>query len=144
MSNVQAVGLLSQIAARAHQSRRLIVSGEINQQKQEPGLRYDAGKWRIDLIPIWPLRILAAVYAFGAKKYSDWNWAQGMSWSRCYGCMMRHATAWYEGEDNDHESGLNHLGHVAWNAFALLFYTKFRPEFDDRPKFTDKTSGTEL
>ena len=47
---------------------------------------------------------------------------------------MRHLIAWSNGEDNDKESGLSHLGHAACNIMFLLHMKKYRPDMDDRGK----------
>lgn len=97
------------------------------------GVKYDNGKLRYDLIPIKSLQSLAWVYTNGAIKYGDRNWEKGILYSRIYAAMMRHLTAWFDGEDLDKEDGQHHLASVAWGAFALLFYGCARPEMDDRP-----------
>lgn len=102
------------------------------QLKQEPALRYDGGKPRYDLIPCEPMDELAKVYEFGARKYAARNWEKGMSWGRCFGSLMRHAWAFWRGETHDPETGLHHMAHVAWNAFALLCYDRRQRGTDDR------------
>mgnify|MGYP001366435106 CR=1 FL=1 len=94
---------------------------------------HDAGKTRYDLLPLYPLDQWAQVMTWGAGKYSDRNWEQGMAWSRVYGSALRHLLAWWAGEEKDPESGLNHLGHALWNIAAMLEYTRTHPELDDRP-----------
>lgn len=101
---------------------------------EREGVKYDGGKLRYDLIPADALEQLAAIYTMGAKKYTDNNWRKGMSWSRPFSALMRHAWAWFRGEDIDPESGLNHLAHAAWNCFTLINYSKSHPEFDNRIK----------
>lgn len=100
--------------------------------KAEPGLRYDSGKPRYDLIPVIPLDDLAALYEYGAKKYAERNWEKGMSWGRCFASLMRHAWAFWRGENYDVESGFHHMTHVAWNAMALCEYSKRALGTDDR------------
>lgn len=98
----------------------------------EKGLRYNTGKTRFDLLPPDALKELAEVYTQGAKKYAARNWEKGLSWSECYGSLLRHANAWAAREDRDEESGQPHMAHVAWNAMALLtFYLRSIGE-DDR------------
>ncbi len=97
------------------------------------GLRDDAGKTRFDLIPFDALLSVAKVYTQGAEKYAARNWEKGMLWSRCLGSLMRHLVAWETGEDNDAESKLPHMAHVAWNALALLTYHIRGTGSDDRP-----------
>lgn len=105
----------------------------MRERKDEPGKTYDAGKVRFDLIPAeWELA-LAQIMTMGAAKYADRNWEKGLSWSRRYGSLRRHLNAFWAGEDLDPESGLPHLAHIAWNALALMTFSKTHPEFDDRP-----------
>lgn len=97
---------------------------------QRNGLKHDKGKPRFDLLPLGPLRELVAVLTFGAEKYAPNNWQkvpeldgrEGPPRRRYYSAMMRHATAWYEGEVRDLESGLHHLAHVACCAFFLVWF----------------------
>lgn len=94
------------------------------QQSNEPGMRYDANKLRYDLIPQQILDELAAIYSYGAGKYADDNWRQGMRWRRVYGSAMRHLAAAQHGEELDPESGLPHLSHALWNIATLMVYQK--------------------
>lgn len=100
----------------------------------DAALRYDADKPRYDLVPADSYAELVAVYSMGAKKYAPRNWEKGMSWSRCFASIMRHAWAFWRGEEIDPESGLHHMAHVAWNALALVSYSKRKVGTDDRPK----------
>lgn len=74
-----------------------------------------AGKPRFDLIPPTPLRRLADLYARGAEKYDDHNWAKGMPTSRILASLMRHIEAYRSGDRTE-----DHLAAVAWNAFAIM------------------------
>jgi len=96
------------------------------------GVKFDEGKNRYDLIPGYALDELAKIYTYGTKKYDDNNWRKGMKWGRIFGAMMRHAWAFWRGEDRDPESGLLHLAHAAWQCFTLMEYAKTHPELDDR------------
>ncbi len=87
---------------------------------------------RFELIPVQALQELARVYAFGAGKYSDWNYLKGYNWSLSVGALQRHLALWAIGEDLDEESGLSHLAHVAWHAFTLQTYQLHRLGTDDR------------
>ena len=112
-----------------------------NSSADNGGLRHDTGKPRIDLVPTDALRALAEVYTkscspceeYPEGKYPARNWERGMLFSRCYNSLMRHAIAWQDGEDHDAESGLHHMAHVAWNAFAILSYHIRGIGQDDRP-----------
>ena len=95
-----------------------------------PGL-----KIRTDLIPPEAIRGTARVLTYGAKKYDDRNWERGLDYSRIYGALLRHILAWWEGEDLDPESGLNHLHHVGCCAmFLQTFVERGMNWCDDRPK----------
>ena len=100
------------------------------------GVKNDADKLRYDLIPVYPLEQLAAVYTYGANKYKPHNWRKGLAWSRIFAALMRHLWSFWGGEPNDRESRLPHLAHAAWGCFTLLAYTKMKlnPELDDRQK----------
>ena len=109
-----------------------------DQQKQEPGTKFDSGKPRMELLPQKALLEIAQVLTFGSKKYEAWNWAKGMSWTRLIGAALRHIAAWSVGETKDPETGLNHLSHAACDLLFLLEYQHFRQEFDNRYKFENK------
>lgn len=87
---------------------------------------------RYGLIPPEALDSLARVYGVGADKYADRNWEKGYPWSWSFDAMMRHAWAFWRGEDNDPETGQPHLAHVAWHAFAMLTYQRRKIGTDDR------------
>lgn len=78
-------------------------------------------------------RDCAAVFDYGRKKYAEWNWAKGMAWSIPLGCAARHALAILEGEVNDPESGLPHVGHLLCNLVMLRTFVTTYPEGDDLP-----------
>jgi hypothetical protein len=82
----------------------------------------DAGKLRYDLIPLEALEALARVYTFGADKYEDNNWKKGIRFSRVVAAMWRHMVAWAMGQRDDPETGINHLAHVAWGCFTLIYF----------------------
>lgn len=106
------------------------------QCKTEPAIKFDgAGKNRYDLIPAYALDELVKIYTYGANKYGDSNWIKGMSWSRFFGALMRHAWAFWGGEDLDRESGLKHMAHAAFCCLALVEYSKIHKKFDDRIKY---------
>lgn len=107
--------------------------GDIASAEWGSGARANANKTRMDLVPLHLLASCADVFEYGAHKYATWNWAKGMPWSVPYGCMLRHLSAWYMGEDIDPESGKSHLGHVMANLLMLEHYTKAYKQGDDRP-----------
>lgn len=78
----------------------------------EGGVKFDAGKIRLDLIPPESELAQAAVYTYGAIKYDDWNWAKGMRKGRLVAALKRHTNAYLLGEELDDESGLPHTWHM--------------------------------
>ncbi len=108
------------------------------------GLRHNTGKPRMDLVAPELMRAAARVagHPMVLAKYSERNWELGMPYGKVYASLMRHLAAWWEGEDNDRETGLSHLDHIAWNSMALSEYFRRRqegslpPEIDDRPHKT--------
>lgn len=100
------------------------------------GRKDDNGKAPMSLIPQPALEELAKVLLFGKQKYNAHNWRAGMDWSRLADAAMRHLTAWYDGEDNDPESGLSHIAHLLCCAAFLMTYQKDGLGNDDRFKRT--------
>lgn len=89
---------------------------------------------RMELIPFDVLmRDVAPLYTAGAQKYDDNNWRKGYDWSLSFGAMMRHAAQFWYGEDVDEETGCSHMASVVFHALALLHFTYYYPELDDRP-----------
>jgi len=105
----------------------------MSEMRTTAGRKDDEGKARFDLIPVYPLFELARLYTRGAVKYLARNWENGLAWGRVFAAMMRHAWAWWGGEEYDPEDGQHHLDSVAWCAFTLREYTRTHPELDDRP-----------
>ena len=56
---------------------------------------------RFDLIPIGPLTELARHYGRGALKYDNHQWRKGYEWSKSYSALLRHLTAFWNGENYD-------------------------------------------
>lgn len=76
----------------------------------------------------------AAVFDYGRKKYSEWNWAKGFQWSVPIACAARHLVfGMMAGEELDPESGHPHRGHFLCNIVMLLTFIRTYPEGDDRP-----------
>jgi hypothetical protein len=89
---------------------------------------------RHSLIPTEALDLMAQLYGFGEKKYDAHNWRKGYDWSKSYDSLIRHANAFWSGEDNDPETQLPHMASVAWHAFTLMIFMIEHPELDDRYK----------
>lgn len=98
------------------------------------GVKNDKDKPRVDLLDPLALEGIAAVLAFGAKKYAAHNWRGGISYSRLLGAAIRHTFAILRGEDTDPESGLPHVDHLGCSWMFLSNMMKTRPDLDDRYK----------
>ncbi len=98
-------------------------------KRKKGGEKHDSGKLRYDLLSHIALQGTTRVLMWGAVKYGENNWRRGISYSRLFAAMMRHAWAWWGGEDLDPESGLSHLDHVACN---VMFLQEMGKEHDDR------------
>lgn len=108
-----------------------LVSDHVN-VAQTTGIKHDTGKLPLHLVPIEAIEEVAKVLAFGADKYTDWNWAKGFKWSRLYSASLRHLYAHMRGEDKDPETGLSHLAHCACNLLFLVYHEQHKLGQDDR------------
>lgn len=93
--------------------------------QHDPGAKLDSGKIRYSLIPVGPLRRLATLYTRGAEKYSPQGWKSVKNGEERYlDALMRHLEAYREGEWMDQDTGVPHIINVAWNAFAICWFTE--------------------
>ena len=97
------------------------------------GRKDDTGKVPYHLLAPEFLDATAQVLAFGAAKYAERNWEQGMDWSRPFSAMMRHMWAWWRGEEKDPETGMSHLWHASCCVMFLVAYEARRAGTDNRP-----------
>lgn len=84
------------------------------------------------LLPWDQLAEVARLYAFGAAKYDRNNWRKGYDWHLSFASLMRHATAWWEGEFDDEESGCDHMASVVFHALSLMYFRQHHPSLDNR------------
>lgn len=80
------------------------------------------------------LLLLAEAAGYGAGKYEQYNYLKGYPWSLSFNAMMRHALAFWNGEDLDPESGLPHMVHAAWHGLAMTSFLTRGIGEDDRFK----------
>jgi len=80
------------------------------------------------------LEPLVRVLEYGADKYDDENWKKGLPFKEVCESMLRHLLEFMRGEDQDHESGESHLGHIIANAMFLRYYQQngLHVTFDNR------------
>ena len=116
-------------------------------QTSDSGAQKGSKLARYDMIPADALRILAEHYGKGAEKYPPFdsgdglgvldNYRRGYHWSLSFAAMMRHAWAFWGGEDTDAETGSPHLAAVAWHTLTLLHWSQnedLTQKYDDRPR----------
>lgn len=93
--------------------------------KPENGVKHDGGKFRFTLLPWNAVKEVIDVLEFGAKKYAPDNWKRVDDHrDRYFNATIRHVTAWYAGEKNDPETGLNHLAHAVCCLLFLIWFDK--------------------
>lgn len=96
------------------------------------GDRYNNGKPKWSLVPQSSLLPMVRVLEFGATKYEAFNWTKGLSITEICESLKRHLDAFMEGEDNDSDSRLSHIGHIQCNALFLSWMMENRKDLDDR------------
>lgn len=96
------------------------------------GIKNDADKLRMDLIPIEAIYAVCEVMAHGAKKYGDHQYRNGFAWNRLYSAALRHLFSWQEGSDRDLETGFSHIAHAACCLLMLLDHVEADYGYDDR------------
>lgn len=118
---------------RSHDGRVLLDSGESPRVPVEsdpsglplsaPGAKADEGKVMGGLLLDFAhaLELVAEVGTHGAEKYSRGGWVAVDDGQRRYlDAAMRHLLKLGKGEQDDADSGLPHLAHIAWNFLAVL------------------------
>lgn len=104
-------------------------------------VKNDALKPRMSLIPQLAKYDVAKVMTFGEEKYEAYNWMNGFKWTLLQDAVDRHMTAFLCGEDNDPESGLPHLAHLAASCMMALENCYLHPELDDRSEIWKTEAG---
>lgn len=96
------------------------------------GIKHDDKKPNLALIPIEAIFALGESLTYGARKYGDDNFREGLHVRRQLSAALRHLYQALELEDVDAESGCLHLGN-AMASIAMAIYTiKHNPDFDNR------------
>lgn len=106
--------------------------------------KIEVGNKKLDLSLVPPSAIVALAEAFrdGEKKYSRFNWRKSkVPASVYYAALQRHMCAWYDGEDYDPESNVNHLAHAMACLAILVDASLCDTLADDRPPRTDLGSA---
>jgi dATP/dGTP diphosphohydrolase len=105
--------------------------------------KLDHGKAPWHLAPWDAFKCIVLVLAFGAAKYRERGWEEGMQWSRLFSAAQRHLTDWFhnvdkgKGAGKDADTGYSDLWHAACCVCFLIAYELRGGKHltnDDRPK----------
>lgn len=88
------------------------------------GVKQDAQKPRMSLIPNSTLAEVVKVLEFGAEKYSPDNWKHvDGARTRYFDAAQRHIMTWWDNDNQtDHESGRHHLAHAICCLLFLMWF----------------------
>lgn len=86
------------------------------------GDRYNDGKLKWSYVNFKAMEPMVRVLMFGSQKYAPKNWMKGLDKVEVLESMQRHLAALMDGQQNDPESGLHHIGHLMCNC---MFYSYF-------------------
>jgi len=96
-------------------------------------MKKDDNKYDPTMLTLEMIELVSRVRMFGAKKYARNNFKiTGFKYTRSLAAALRHIHAFLNGEDNDPESGLSHLGHAICSLEHCIYDSKHHPENDDR------------
>jgi hypothetical protein len=96
----------------------------------------------LSLIPYCVEAQVAQAMQFGEAKYGRYNYLKGHDISTIIAAAKRHIGKYYEGEDNDQESGVSHIAHAMANLLMLLHQQEIGVLRDDRFKQNQEKSWT--
>jgi hypothetical protein len=90
-----------------------------------------SGKLPLHLVPETMTAVASLAFLDGALKYGRANWrVAGVRASIYIDAAKRHLVAWFEGEENDPDSGVHHLGH-ALACIGILIDAGFCDKLND-------------
>lgn len=117
----------------------------MNPHPNDPKGQAGAAKVPLHLIPTVAMTAESAALKQGAEKYGLDNWREsGVNAMTYVGAMLRHLTAWRDGEDVDPDSGISHLGHIRANCAILLDAAHVGKLVDDRPVHRKQMSHDDM
>lgn len=82
-------------------------------------MKFDSEKPDWSLVDLNIVEDMASILTYGAKKYDRHNYDK-VEPRRYMAALMRHITAWQNGELLDKETGKHHLSHAMTNLHILL------------------------
>lgn len=93
---------------------------------QDPteGRKFDQGKPDFTLLPWDAVEQVVRVLDYGAKKYARDNWRYvDDAQNRYMAAVFRHLSTYMQGEEQDPETGINHLAHACCSLLFVLALT---------------------
>ena len=103
-------------------------AGPVVNPKELAGAKKPA-TWSV--MPRWVMLQVGRVMSVGAAKYSAFNYRESsISASTYQDAIERHLALWFDGEDNDDETGVSHLASVIASC-ALLMDAQATGKLDD-------------
>ena len=130
--------LLDKLKAKKVANDATRVASEVRITDPNTGGQKGQKPERFELLPAAALQEIARVYAFGAKKYADHNWAKGYDWGLSIGALERHVVEFKKCNDLDNESGLHHLAHAAFHCLTLITFSIYGLGTDSRLRIPAK------
>jgi hypothetical protein len=109
--------------------------GGVSEDKENPKYvqAQKDGKDPMEFILLGILAGESRVLAHGAGKYGRRNWRKDpIKLSTYQGAILRHLTAFFEGEDMDPDSGESHLQHIRACCAVMLDAMEHGTAIDDR------------
>ncbi len=115
----------------------------------EKGVKFDDGKPAVAFIPKAAMFAEGQAFAYGAKKYADWNYKKGIPVTKTIAAAIRHLMQFMDGEELDFDpscdqcvdhsscdkhSWAHHLGCARANIAIALDTLEHHSELDDRFK----------
>lgn len=87
------------------------------------------------VMPRWVTLLVGRVMSIGAAKYGAFNYRESRIAASTYqDAIERHAQLWFDGEDNDPETGVSHLASIISSCTLLLDAQASGKLDDDRQK----------
>lgn len=110
----------------------------MNKNNNKGGTKNDGAKPDLTLVPTEAIFEMAKALTFGSRKYSRYNFREGMDISRPIAASLRHIYQFLDGEDIDEETQCIHLGNAMAGLSMALWLYKNRPDCDNRYKKDQK------
>lgn len=102
--------------------------------KPAGGRKDDSAKPDLSLIPKEAMDEMGKALTFGSRKYSRYNFREGMDITRPIAASLRHTYQFLDGQDIDEETQCIHLGNAMAGLAMAIWLLKNKPECDNRYK----------